>query len=178
MTQNKKKMIHLLFNFLCILCFVFIDQITKYFAILYLKDKPNIPIIENVFVLHYLENRGAAFGILQNQKIFFVVVSFLVLSAICFILYKMPMEKKYYKLELILVFVFSGAVGNLVDRIRLDYVVDFFYFILIDFPIFNVADIYVTVSCVFLGIFLLFFYKEEDFDFLNIRQQKTRKIDK
>ena len=61
----------------------------------------------------------------------------------------------------------AGALGNLFDRVRLNYVVDFIYFKLIDFPIFNVADIYVTVICG-LGIFLMFFgkYQDEDFNFL------------
>ena len=58
----------------------------------------------------------------------------------------------------------GGAIGNSIDRMRLGYVIDFFYFKLIDFPVFNVADIFVTVSVVLLIFFILFFYKEEDLD--------------
>lgn len=65
------------------------------------------------------------------------------------------------------------AVGNLIDRVRLNYVIDFFYFKLIDFPIFNVADCYVVVACIIFAFLILFYYKEDsDFDFL--RKQKNR----
>ena len=64
----------------------------------------------------------------------------------------------------------------MIDRIRLEYVVDFFYFVLINFPIFNMADIYVSVACVLLSIVMLFVYKEEDLDFLSIRPKKIREI--
>ena len=66
----------------------------------------------------------------------------------------------------------SGAAGNMIDRVSHDYVVDFIYFVLINFPIFNVADIYVTVSTFLFVILFLFYYKENDFNFLSFRQQK------
>jgi signal peptidase II len=75
-----------------------------------------------------------------------------------------------------LVFIAAGAIGNLIDRVRLDYVVDFFYFSLINFPIFNVADIYVTFAAVVLVILLLFVYKEEDLEFLSFRTKKFRDV--
>ena len=68
----------------------------------------------------------------------------------------------------------AGAVGNLIDRVRLNYVIDFFYFKLIDFPIFNVADIYVSVGTAVLIILILFYYKEEELNLL----LKGRKGDK
>ena len=70
----------------------------------------------------------------------------------------------------------AGAIGNMIDRIRFDYVVDFIYFVLINFPIFNVADIYVTVSTVILVILLLFVYKEEDLSFISFKQKRYREI--
>lgn len=153
-----------------IIILIGIDQITKHLAVLHLKDKPPFPLIDGVFELHYLENRGAAFGMLQNQKGFFLIIASIVLIAICYILFKVPEDKKYNILHLLLVLIASGAVGNMIDRIRLEYVVDFFYFVLINFPIFNVADIYVSVACVLLAIVMLFVYKDEDLDFINIRQ--------
>ena len=90
--------------------------------------------------------------------------------AICYILFKMPEDKKYNILHLLLVLIASGAIGNMIDRIRLEYVVDFFYFVLINFPIFNVADIYVSVACALLAIVMLFVYKDEDLDFISIRK--------
>ena len=94
------------------------------------------------------------------------------LTVIVYMLIKIPRNKHYFALEFLLVLVASGAVGNLIDRISLGYVVDFFYFKLIDFPIFNVADIYVSVSCIFLAVLLIFFYKEQDFQFISKNKKK------
>lgn len=171
-TSNKTKLLFLLLDVVLVTIFVFLDQITKYAARLYLKDKPAFVLLDNIFELHYLENRGAAFGMLQNQKVFFVIIAAVMLMFITYTLIKIPHNKHYYALEFLLILVASGAIGNLIDRVRLGYVVDFFYFKLIDFPIFNVADIYVSVSCVFLVILFIFFYKDHDFDFLNFKQKK------
>lgn len=145
------------------------DQITKFFAVVNLKDQPPWVLWQGVFELQYLENRGAAFGMLQGKKVFFVLTSVIVLAAIVYVLAKTPCQKKYTKLHITLVFIASGAVGNLIDRIRYDYVVDFFYFCLIDFPIFNVADIYVTLSSIILAVLLLFVYKDSDLEFLFLK---------
>lgn len=144
-----------------------LDQFTKYLAVLYLKDRPPIPLIDGVLELRYLENRGAAFGVLQNQKIFFVIMTCLVMAAVLYVLWKMPVTKKYRLLHVLGAVLMAGALGNFIDRLRLDYVVDFVYISLIDFPIFNVADMYVSFICV-IGLIIVFFghYKEEDFAFL------------
>ena len=141
-------------------------------AVSYLKDKPAKVLIDGVFELNYLENRGAAFGMFQNQKILFVIIAIIMITVIGCIIVKLPLMKKYNILEIILVLITAGAIGNLIDRIKVDYVVDFFYFVLINFPIFNVADIYVSVSCVLLAILILFYYKEEDFAFLTKKKNK------
>ena len=138
------------------------DLAAKYAATLYLKGKPAIPLIPNVLELNYLENRGAAFGMLQNQKIFFVFVAAVILAVIVFVLFIMPLQRKYTPLHILLVMIAAGAAGNMIDRLRLDYVVDFISFVLIHFPIFNVADIYVTIATVFFVVLFLFYYKEED----------------
>lgn len=176
MKWTKKKKLFIIIDFIMILILIGIDQFTKHLAVIHLKDKPAYPIIDGVFELNYLENRGAAFGMLQNQKGFFILISCIVLIAICYILFKMPEDKKYNILHVLLVLIASGAIGNMIDRIRLEYVVDFFYFVLINFPIFNMADIYVSVACVLLAIVMLFVYQEEDLDFLNIRQKKVREV--
>lgn len=174
--MKKNKSILLTVDVLLLAVLIFIDQITKHYADLYLKDKEAISVIDGVFEFHYLENRGAAFGMLQNQKAFFIIIASIILIAIVYVLIKTPNNKKYNKLHIALVFVASGAIGNMIDRIRHDYVVDFLYFSLIDFPIFNVADIYVTCSAVYLVILLLFIYKETDLDFLSIRTKKFRDV--
>lgn len=146
----------------CIL--VFLDQFTKQIVVQQLKGQSAYVLIRNVFQLEYLENRGAAFGLFQNQRIFFYI-SVLVISLVVIWFYgKVPMKKKYLPLRICAVLILSGAFGNCIDRIRLNYVVDFFYFKLINFPIFNVADIYVTVAAFLLIVLVLFYYKEEELE--------------
>ena len=173
---SKKKKIMLLLDLLGILLLIGFDQITKYIAVMQLKDKPAFSIINGVLEFNYLENKGAAFGMLQNQKAFFVFVAVVILGVIVYVLYKTPDDKKYTKLHVLLSFIAAGAIGNMIDRIRLDYVVDFIYIVLINFPIFNVADMYVSFSTVILVILLLFVYKESDLNFISFKQKRYREI--
>ena len=154
-------------DFMLFVILVIADQLTKHLAVVRLKNQAAYNLINGILEFNYLENRGAAFGVLQNQKYFFVFVALIFIGVIVFVLIKVPTQKKYYSLNILLVMIAAGAVGNMIDRVRYDYVVDFIYFSLIDFPTFNVADIYVTCGIAAL-VFLLFFrYKEEnDFDFL------------
>ena len=142
---------------------VFLDQFTKKLAVTYIKDTP-INIVDGVFELRYLENRGAAFGMLQNKQWFFLIISFVLLIAAIFMFIKLPHAKRMIPLRLCMIFITSGAIGNMIDRICLNYVVDFLYFKLINFPIFNVADIYVSVSTFVLAALLLFYYKDDEVD--------------
>ena len=100
----------------------------------------------------------------------------MILAVIAYVIFKIPEKKKYTILHVLLVLIASGAVGNMIDRLRLDYVVDFISFVLIHFPIFNVADIYVTVATFLLVILLLFYYKESDLEFLSFKQNKYREL--
>ena len=158
------------------LVLLFADQFTKYLAVFHLKGKPDIPILKDILVLQYLENKGAAFGMLQNQKIFFLLIEILILLVIGFALVKMPADKKYNLMHLTAVLVAGGAIGNMIDRVRYDYVVDFIYFVRINFPIFNVADIYATVSAIVLLFLLLFVYKEKDLYFISFKQKRYREL--
>jgi len=170
-TSNRAKGIYIFLDLLFFILLVILDQITKNLAVLHLKDKPAIVLWDGVFELHYLENSGAAFGMLQNQKVLFVSIAVIILVIIGYLLIKLPRSKHYAILEILLVLIAAGAVGNMIDRVQYNYVVDFFYFKLIDFPIFNVADIYVSVSCVVLAVLILFFYKDSDFDFLSKKKE-------
>lgn len=146
-----------------------LDQYTKSMAVEYLMDKEPFVLIPGVLELRYLENRGAAFGVLQDQKILLIIITVLVLFGIIYLLSVMPGQRKYTPLNILLVFVASGAVGNLIDRIANGYVVDFIYFSLIDFPIFNMADIYVTTSMILIIFFIIFYYREDDLRFLGFK---------
>lgn len=150
---------------LCAALLIFLDQLSKYAAVKYLKGQSAIVLIDGVFELRYLENRGAAFGILQDQQTFFILSTLVVLILIAYIyLKRIPNERHFLWLNIMAVLFFAGAIGNFIDRLIQNYVVDFFYFCLIDFPIFNVADIYVTVAAFLLIVLGIFYYKEEDFD--------------
>ena len=153
------------------------DQYTKALAVVMLKDKPAIPIISGILEFNYLENRGAAFGMMQNQKIFFIFVAVIILGCIIYMLVKAPAQKKYMILHILLVFIAAGAIGNMIDRLSLNYVVDFIYIKAINFPIFNVADIYVTVSTILLAIVLIFVYKDDDLRFMSFRASGFRTFD-
>lgn len=166
--KNKNLKINIV-GILAVLLFTALDQITKYFAAMNLKEGPFV-LWDGVFELHYLENRGAAFGILQGQKWLIVVMGIIILAVICYFYLKMPYEKRYLPLRIISVFIIAGAFGNMIDRILYNYVIDFFYFKLINFPVFNVADIYVTLSAVFLFILFLFYYKEDELSFLTFKK--------
>ena len=142
-----------------------IDQISKILAEKYLKNAP-VDLIKGVLRLQYLENRGAAFGILQNQRWFFIILTTAFLIAMIYVWVRIPDDRHFMALHFLCVLVSAGALGNLIDRACLIYVRDFIYFVLIDFPIFNIADIYVTVSAFLMFILVFFYYKEEDFSFL------------
>lgn len=150
--------------FIGCLLLVVLDQFTKVLALQNLKGQEPITIIPDVFQLLYVENRGAAFGILQNKQWVFLIITAIVLAALIWALPRMSRERHFLPLKLCLCFIGAGAVGNMIDRIFRGYVVDFFYFKLIDFPVFNVADIYVTTSAIVLIFLIVFLYKEEDFD--------------
>lgn len=173
--EIKKRKTYIGIGIVLIAALVFLDQFTKHLAVLHLKDQPNIIWVKGVMELEYLENRGAAFGILQNQQWLFILLFFLFVTAVIIFYCRMPLDKKYLPVQIISLFLIAGGLGNLIDRIRLGYVIDFFYFSLINFPIFNVADIYVTVGMVILFILLIFYYKEEDFDLLFSLSSKKEK---
>ena len=155
---------------------VITDQLTKHLAVVRLKNQAAYNLINGILEFNYLENRGAAFGVLQNQKYFFVFVALIFIGVIAFVLIKVPAQKKYYSLNILLVMIAAGAVGNMIDRVRYDYVVDFIYLVCIQFPIFNVADIYVTTATVILVFQILFVYKTNDFNFLSFNPKKFREL--
>lgn len=103
---------------------------------------------------------------LQDQKILFLLGGVIILAVFACFYVKMPHTKHFLPLRICMTAIAGGAIGNMIDRIKLNYVVDFFYFELIDFPIFNVADIYVTLGAAFLILLILFYYKEEDLELL------------
>ncbi|MDO5520872.1 MAG: signal peptidase II [bacterium] len=162
------------FGVIWVILLVVLDQITKYVAQSYLVANGPVDVIKNVFQFHYLENTGIAFGLFKEKFAFFVVTTIIILAVIGYIYYKMPDTKRYRPLQFCLIFIAAGAVGNMIDRIVNNYVIDFLYFKLIDFPIFNVADCYVTCAVAVLFVLLLFVYKDEELTFIQKGNKKER----
>ena len=134
-----------------------LDQITKYAVRIRLKPVYNIDIIPGWFSLTYVENRGAAFGILKEKKIFLVGLTALVI--IVMILYIIKNKNLGMKYRMALLFIISGAIGNLIDRVAKSFVTDMFHFYVgnrFDFPVFNLADVYVVCGTIFLTLCLIF----------------------
>jgi signal peptidase II len=165
------------------LVLVLFDQITKLIATRKLQGKDPFVLVKDIFEFHYLEggNKGAAWGMLSGQIVFFVIISVAISVAIVLLIIRVNtlIEKNeingrvFTLFEIALVLLISGAVGNMTDRIVHGFVIDFLYFKLINFPIFNVADCYVTVSCVFLIILCAFVIKDEDFSkIFNLKDKK------
>ncbi len=141
---------------------VLLDQITKYAAVKYLKGRMPYVIIENFFQFQYVENFGAAFGILQNRKIFFIVITSLVIISIVLFVIKNSHNLSLL-MKIALFMLLGGAIGNLIDRVRLGYVIDFISFKfgkVYNFPVFNIADVFIVVGT-FLIMLLVIFNKYE-----------------
>lgn len=134
------------------------DQLVKAWAKTSLMETGTIPVIRDVFHLTYAENRGAAFSMLEGQRWFFIILTSVMLVVIAMAFFKEFFKGVWGKTTL--VFIFAGAVGNFIDRVWLGFVVDMFDFRLIDFPIFNVADIFLTVGAAMGIIYILFIDKD------------------
>ena len=137
-----------------ILFIVAFDQLVKLWAVQTLMSGNPIVLIPNVFQLTYVENRGAAFSLFQNQIWFFVIVTAIVLAGIVYSLYKKMILTNLGRISLICVA--GGAIGNLLDRVIRGYVVDMFYFNLIDFPVFNIADVFIVGGGIAFAYYVLF----------------------
>lgn len=146
---------------LIIILGLFLDRITKIWALNTLSKVAEIVLIRDFFSFSYLENRGAAFGIFQNKILFLSLITFIVMLAIVYYLIKYKPNSKLLRISLALIL--SGAIGNLIDRVGYKYVVDFIMLHYKDvyyFPTFNVADMLVVIGTALLAIYLM---KEENY---------------
>ncbi len=149
-----------------ILVMILMDQLSKWMAIHFLKGQSNFLIIRDVLELEYLENRGAAFGSFDGKRVFLVLLTVALTGLIIYRLICLPEDKKYLGMKICLMAIISGALGNLLDRVFRGYVVDFIYFVPINFPKFNIADSYIVVALCILMILLFTYYQEKDAEFL------------
>ena len=139
-----------------------LDQISKFMAVKYLMEQPPVVIIKDHFELRYVQNYGAAFGILQEKRIFFIIITSLVILLIIFYLHRNFNSLSNLAKFSISMFL-AGAIGNFIDRIRLGYVIDFLRVNLIksyDFPVFNIADMFIVIGTILI-VFIVLFDKYE-----------------
>ena len=129
-----------------ILVLTLLDQVSKHLVLTYLKGENDISLISGVLQLRYIENRGMAFGLFEGKIPVFVILCLLFFCLFVYVYARIPRTRYYLPLAVTSVIMVSGALGNFIDRVFRGYVVDFIYFSLIDFPVFNMADIYVVCS--------------------------------
>ncbi|OXX84261.1 lipoprotein signal peptidase [Paraclostridium benzoelyticum] len=135
-----------------------LDQISKFLAVKYLVNIGSIPIIKDIFHLTYVENRGAAFGMFQNNQMVFVVVA---LIACIFGLYYLYKKQLNLLGKSAIILIIAGAIGNLIDRVKLGFVVDYFDFRIVWNYVFNVADVFVVIGTILLCIYIIFFENDK-----------------
>ncbi len=140
-----------------ILCGIGIDQLTKYLAVtnLPIDSSPDVKVWEGVFHIRCISNDGAAFGMLDDHRWIFMTVSTVVIAVVLGMLI-FRYKQIPFSLGIALSLVVCGGIGNMIDRVVLGYVVDFIYFVPIDFPCFNVADSLVCIGAVLMFLCVLF----------------------
>ena len=164
--MKHKNLIKKLACAVAILFIIGLDQLTKMLAVSLLKPIDTFPILMNVLHLTYVENRGAAFGMLSNSRWVFMIISTVAILAMLVFLFSGKVPLIY---EIPLIFMAAGGLGNMIDRIALGYVVDFIDFRLINFAVFNGADSFVCVGSVLLVIAMIF-----DVDRENRKKKETK----
>lgn len=136
---------------------VLLDQITKVIAASHMALYDAIPIIENVFSFHLVHNYGAAWGIFSNHRWVFITITAIAILLLPVLLYRY--RKLHFLFGFALSLIIAGAIGNMIDRVFRGYVIDFLEATFIDFPVFNVADICVTVGAALMFFYILFIDK-------------------
>lgn len=134
---------------------VVLDQVSKYIVVQNIELRGKVPFIDGFMSFYHTRNTGAAFSMLSDSRWVFMVFSTISMGIIVYLLYKE--YKRHILLNISLAMILGGGIGNMIDRVRLGYVVDFFCTEFVDFAIFNVADCFITVGAVVLGVYIVFF---------------------
>jgi len=147
-----------------VVLFVVLDQIVKQWARVNLMSLGRIPIIEGLIGFRFTTNAGAAFGILQDARWFFVILTIVVIAVMLYFEFKFPYTRESLWIRIPMALILAGAIGNFIDRLLFGYVVDMFEFLFINFPIFNVADILLVIGTFAYALVVLFVLKESKKD--------------
>ncbi len=157
---------NIIITVISVVLLVFIDFFTKKLAFDILRFSNGISVIKGIFRLEYVENKGAAFGILQGRLLPVIIITPILVFLVAFIYIKSINISKFKLFRIVSIFFIAGTIGNFIDRVFYGYVIDFLYFELINFPVFNMADIYLTLSTIVILIALLVYYRDEDWNFI------------
>ena len=147
---------------------IFIDQAVKALAVSHLKGKADYPLLSGILEFSYLENTGAAFSSFMGKQGFLITLTICAMLFLILKYFQIPYltTNRYFPMKSALILIISGGIGNLIDRISNGYVVDFIYFVPIDFPKFNIADCYVCIGMAIFAFLCFFYYKDDELDFL------------
>lgn len=148
-------------SLVAVLAMIGLDQLTKYWAVAQLKPISNMTVVDGFLDFTFVENRGVAFGMLSGKKWVILLMVAVIVAILVYYFMTLPKKKEYHLVRVALVLILAGAVGNVIDRIFRGYVVDFFEFTFIQWPVFNVADIYVVCGVILLCILMLFVIRDE-----------------
>lgn len=146
---------------------IFADQLTKILAVNAFSDGSSNELIPGVLHFVYVKNTGASFGIFKDGNTMFLILIPILILVILYYFFRIPGGKHFLPLRILGVFIVAGAFGNLADRVRVQHVIDFIYVKLINFPVFNIADCYITVSVFFAFVFYIFLYRKENLEFFH-----------
>ena len=156
-----------------ILVLTILDQWTKHLAETALKGSESISLIPGVLELTYLENRGMAFGMFQGKQVIFLLLCMVFFVFLIYVYRRIPKNRYYLPLIITGAVLWAGALGNFIHRLLYGYVIDFIYISLIDFPVFNTADIFVVCGGIAFVILAGFYYQDEDFAFITMKKRKN-----
>lgn len=137
---------------LLVLFIILLDQLIKYFVSTNMFLGQSIPVLPQIFHLTYIQNPGAAFGILENQRYLFILIAAVLIVAVIYFYKKIIQLSKFFQVGIALLF--GGAIGNMIDRIFIGRVIDYMDFRI--WPVFNLADIAIVSGCAIIAFNLLF----------------------
>lgn len=142
--------------FFFVVLLVMMDQLSKFFVVSFLKGQSPYILIDGFLSFYYIENRGAAFGILQNSQLLFSIITIVVLLGLMIYLIK-NYKSSSLATKISLTLIIAGAVGNFIDRLRLKYVIDFISFRMFghDFAVFNLADSFIVIGTIIVMILVI-----------------------
>ena len=138
---------------------VALDQLSKLWVVANIDLYSSVPAIDGLFCLTYVQNTGAAFSSFQGMRWLFILIFVIFTVAVIWDFSKKSLPFSKFE-RWCIVAIYGGGLGNMIDRIRLGYVVDMINLEFMEFPVFNVADCFITCGCIALMVSLVLFNKE------------------